>query len=128
MVRLKFDSEAFYGRLYSFARRSQELVIKLPKTVSNHVYGGQLIRSSGSTGANYLEALEATGGNDFIYRLRVSRKETRESIHWLRLIKDTNGKTPEIAIEAESLIQEAQELKRIFTSSILTLEQKRNNK
>lgn len=124
MANLKFDSEAFYERLYSFARRCQELVKKLPKNIYNLEYGGQLIRTSGSMGSNYIEALEAASKRDFVYRLRVSRKETRESIHWLRLIKDANGEVGEIDLELKSLIQEGQEIKRIFTSSILTLEQK----
>jgi len=73
----KFNSEAFYERLLSLAKRCQQLVAKLPKTQYNFEYGSQLIRSSSSPGSNYIEALEALGKKDFIHKLRISRKETR---------------------------------------------------
>ena len=73
-------------------------------------------------GANYIEALEGLSKKDFIHRLRICRKETRESVHWLRLIKDSNADLPEITKEAQKLIEEGQEIKKIFSSSILTSE------
>ncbi|HSX18818.1 MAG TPA: four helix bundle protein [Candidatus Saccharimonadales bacterium] len=119
----KFDSNALYERLYSFSLRCQKLTAKLPKTAYNLVYTSQLLRSSGSVGANYIEALEGLSKKDFVHRLKISRKETRESVHWLRLIKDTNPNLSEIIEEAVELISEGQEIKKIFTSSIITSEQ-----
>jgi len=118
----KFDSDAFYERLYNFALRCQQLINKLPKTVNNIENSSQLSRSSGSMGANYIEAIEALSKKDFIYRLRVCRKETRESVHWLRLTKDGNSHAEEMVKAATDLIEEGQEIKKIFTSSILTSE------
>jgi|SRR3989344_9450030 len=118
----KFDSETLYERLYNFALRCQRLTNLLPKTSYNLVYNRQLTRSSGSMGANYIEALEGLSKKDFIHRLRICRKETRESVHWLRLIKDSNADLPEITKEAQKLIEEGQEIKKIFSSSILTSE------
>lgn len=120
----KFDSEAFYERLYKYARDCQMLVKILPKLSYNFIYGDQLIRASSSIGANYIEALEALSLKDFIHRLKICRKEARESVHWLRLIKDSNADLTEIVNEAKRLIQEGQEIKRVLSSSIITSENK----
>jgi four helix bundle protein len=126
MTKQKFDANAFYERLYDFARRCRELTEKLPKTIANVEYSSQLIRASGSMGSNYIEALEATGKKDFVYRLRVSRKETKESVHWLRLILDANKDlNTEVGKELRDLIDEGREIMKIFTSSILTCEGKK---
>lgn len=122
---LKMTPELFYERLLSFAQRCQQFVIILPKTVYNREYGNQLIRSSASPGANYIEAIEASSRKDFTHRLKICRKEARESTHWLRLIQNSNKETKGIARESEILIKEAHEFIRIFTSSILTSEKNR---
>ena len=62
-----------------FAQRANTYVLKLPNNVANQENGRQLIRSSGSVGANYIEANEALGKKDFVYHLRISRKEAKES-------------------------------------------------
>ena len=120
----KFDSEAFYQRLLSFTKRCQKLVKGLPRNQYNIEYGNQLIRSSASPGANYIEALEALGKKDFIHRLRVCRKETRESNHWLNLIEFANEDLKEIVNVCKELKEEGKEIIKILTSSIITLEKK----
>ena len=77
----------------------------------------QIIRSSGSIGANYIEANEKLSKKDFVFRIKICRKEAKESAYWLKLIKDSN----ELANEAEvsSLINEAEELKKIFSSIVV---------
>ena len=62
-------------RTYLFAKNCRYLIQKLPKTISNIEDGKQLIRSSGSTAANYIEANEKLGGKDFKFRLKIARKE-----------------------------------------------------
>jgi len=62
----------------------------LPKTIANIEDGKQLIKSSGSTGANYREANESLSKKDFLMRIKISRKEAKESAYWLRLIYETN--------------------------------------
>lgn len=120
----KFDSEAFYQRLLRFAKRCLKLVSKLPKTQYNLEYGNQLIRASASPGSNYIEALEALGKKDFVHRLRFSRKETRESVHWLMLIEYANSDLSGVDSECQELIKEGREIVKILTSSIITLEKK----
>ena len=70
-------SEEFYKRLYKLARESQNLVKLLPKMNYNAIYSDQLIRSSSSIGANYIEALDGLSVKDFIHRMKICRKETR---------------------------------------------------
>ena len=83
----------------------------------------QLLRSSGSVAANYVESQEAISDGDFVYRIRIWRKETRESVLWLRLLNDTHALDSSGSVEHEALLKEADELVRIFTSIILKKEQ-----
>jgi four helix bundle protein len=103
-------------RTFSFAKRNRTFVKKLPKTIGNIEDGKQLIRSSGSVGANYIEANEAESKKDFIHRAKICRKEAKESRYWLGLI-DANG-DKELEKEKQELIQEATELMNIFGSII----------
>jgi len=121
----QMTSEILYERLLLFAQRCQKLVYKLPKTIYNLEYGGQLIRSSASPGANYIEAIEASSRKDFSHRLKICRKESKESIHWLLLIESSNREDVKIREETVPLINEAREFIRIFTASILTSEKNR---
>jgi four helix bundle protein len=86
----------------------------LPKTSANIEDGKQLIKASGSVGGNYIEANESLGKKDFLMRIKISRKEAKESAYWLRLIHETNSL--DNAEDALILQQEANELKKIFSS------------
>ena len=119
------NSEILYKRFLKFGMDSQKLVVNLPKTQYNLVYGNQLLRSSSSPGANYIEAIEASSRKEFILKLKICRRETKESIHWLTLINDSNKEIDSIAKGCELLTREAQEFIRIFTSSVLTAEKNR---
>ncbi len=66
-------------RTYQFAKRCRDFIKSIPKTQSNIEYGKQLIRSSGSQAANYIEANEAESRKDFTHRIKISRKESKES-------------------------------------------------
>ena len=78
-------------RTFQFAKDVQLFVKTLPKTIANIEDGKQLIKASGSVGANYIEANESLGKKDFLMRIRISRKEAKESAFWLRLIHETNN-------------------------------------
>ena len=101
-------------RTLEFARRVRAFVKKLPKTIANIEDGKQLINSSGSVGANYIEANEALSKKDFIMRIKICRKEAKESRYWLRLI-DTHDE-PEPKKEQEYLVRESTELMNILGS------------
>ena len=79
------------NRTFQFARRVRKFVKKLPKTIANIEDGKQLVKSSGSIGANYIEANESLSKKDFILRVKICRKEAKESRYWLKLIEtDSN--------------------------------------
>lgn len=73
-------------RTFAFAARVRAYVRKLPRTVSNLEDVKQLVRASGSVGANYIEANESLGRKDFSLHIRIARKEAKESAYWLRLV------------------------------------------
>jgi four helix bundle protein len=85
----------------------------LPKTVANIDDGKQLVKASGSVGANYREANESLSKKDFLMRMKISPKEAKESAYWLRLIHETNNLKN--SSDAQSLMQEATELKKILS-------------
>ncbi len=101
-------------RTYKFARRCRDFVKGLPRTIPNIEYGKQLVRSSGSQASNYIEANESLSKKDFIHRVKICRKEAKESRLWLRLC-DTGGDQG-LMTEQKELIQEAIELTKIFSS------------
>jgi four helix bundle protein len=101
-------------RTFLFAKNVRLFVKTLPNTEANYEDGKQVIRASGSVGANYREANEALSRKDFSMRIKISRKEAKESAYWLRLIYETNDlENSEIVI---SLMNEATELKKIFSA------------
>ena len=101
-------------RTFQFAKDVRLFVKTLPKTVANTEDGRQVIKASGSVGANYREANEALSKKDFVMRIKICRKEAKESAYWLRLINETNNLKN--ADEAQRLRQEANELKKVFSS------------
>jgi len=68
-------------RTFEFAKDVRIMVSKLPKSISNIEDGKQVIRSSGSVGANHIEANESLSSKDFEYRIRICRKEAKESTY-----------------------------------------------
>ena len=97
-------------RTLRFAKRVITYVNKLPRSLSNIEVGKQLIKSAGSTGANYIEAKESLSKKDFNMRMKISRKEAKESVYWLKLSEPADNQKR----EKETLIQEAIELTKIF--------------
>jgi len=101
-------------RTLRFAKTVRVFVKNLPKSTGNIEDGKQVIRSSGSMGANYIEANEALSKKDFVMRVKICRKESKETSYWLKLL-DT-GKSENLEQERQSLIQESVELMKIFSA------------
>ena len=117
MTKIQKNSKPVYDleeRTFQFAKDVRLFVKTLPKTIANTEDSRQVVKASGSVGANYREANEALSKKDFVMRIKICRKESKESAYWLRLIKETNNLKN--ADEAERLRQEANELKKIFSS------------
>jgi hypothetical protein len=89
-------------RTLLFAQRVRAFVKKMPKTLAN------------IEDANYIEANEALSKKDFVMRIKISRKESKESRFWLKLV-DT-GNDAELEKERMELITESTELMKIFGS------------
>ena len=107
----RFDLE---DRTFAFAQRVRAFIRKLPKTIANIEDARQVVRASGSVGANYIEANEALSKKDFLLRIKICRKESKESRYWLRLLEATD----EAGAERNLLVQEAQEVMNIFGAII----------
>ena len=102
-------------RTFIFAKDVRLFVKTLPYSIANEEDGRQLIKASGSVGANYREANESLSKKDFLMRVKISRKEAKESGYWLRLIHETNSINNK---EALKLYKESIELKKILSSII----------
>lgn len=102
-------------RTLRFAKSVIEFVKIVPKTLAINEIAKQLIRASASVGANYIEANEALSKKDFLMRIKICRKESKESIYWLKLIETKNRDSEK---SRGLLIQEATELMKIFGSIV----------
>ena len=99
-------------RTFEFSKAVRVFVRKLKLDVANIEDAKQVVRSSGSVGANYIEANDALSKKDFVMRIKICRKEAKESRYWLRLIEtfgDASLDTERLGLEGE-----AQELMKIF--------------
>jgi four helix bundle protein len=101
-------------RTFLFAQEVRRFVKALPRTVANAEDSRQLVRSSGSVAANWIEANEALSKKDFLVRAKICRKEAKESRLFLRLIETTDSSVT----KREELSREARELTLIFSSII----------
>ena len=108
----KYDLEE---RTMKFSENIINFVKNLPKDLINKTLIVQLVRSGTSIGANYSEASEANSKKDFINKIAIAKKETKETKYWLRLIAySLSG----FKTEARKLWKEAQELNLIFAAII----------
>ena len=117
-----FDLEE---RLVEYSVRIIKLVEQLPNTKTGKHIAGQLIRSGTSPYANHGEAQAAESSKDFIHKMRICLKELRESKRWLKLIQRAPLIKP--SDKMEPLLQETEELIKIFATSIRTAENNRKN-
>ena len=96
-----------------FAKQSRALVKKLQRTIGNIEDAKQFIRASGSVGANYIEANDSIGKKDFVMKVKICRREAKESGYWLGLLDVDSNLEP----ERQRLVAEAKELMKIFGAS-----------
>ncbi len=100
-------------RTLDYSKRIIHLVKTLPRNTINFNLTDQVIRSGMSMGANYREANETETKKDFLFRIRICRKEGKETIYWLNLIIEAN---PEFNARIQPLLQETIELVKIFAA------------
>ena len=102
-------------RTFLFAKDVRLFTKTIPNSISNIEDSKQLIRASGSVGANYIEANESLSKKDFLFRIKIS-KEVKECRYWLRLLIETNPLKDDS--EGNRLYKESVELLKIFSSII----------
>jgi len=111
------ESTKHSERLLDFGANTVRLTVKLNKTPLGRHIAMQLVRSATSCGANYEEACAAESRADFVHKMQVVLKESRESLYWLRLLKRAS---PAFDDHLQPLLKEADELVKIFAKSTIT--------
>jgi len=84
------DKYDLIERTGNFGEEIIEFVQKLPKNFINNPLVSQTVRSGTSIGANYMEADGAESKKDFKHKIAICKKETKETMHWLRMIAKAN--------------------------------------
>ena len=120
MQTIKFGTEKKFqtnqydleDRTFIFAKNVRAFAKQIPKTLPNLEDTKQVVRASGSVGANYIEANESLSKKDFLVRIKICRKEAKESRYWLRLIDAGDDSTAKR--DRDDLVREATELTNIF--------------
>ncbi|MGA9365674.1 MAG: four helix bundle protein [Bacteroidota bacterium] len=107
----KYDLE---DRTLKFAREVSVYCEKTPRTISNLQYCKQVIRSSGSVGANHIEANESLSRKDFLLHIKICRKEAKETRYWMQLLSCSE----DFESRKQKLVQESTELMKIFGAII----------
>jgi four helix bundle protein len=112
------ESKIISERTFRFACRIVKLCERLwSQGFAARKIADQLFDSGTSMGANSAESQGGQTKPDFIAKLAVSRKESWETIFWLRLAIATGVVTKdEVAWE----LDEAQQLKAMITSAVKT--------
>lgn len=98
-----------------FAKAIIKLCKKIPINLSNRELLKQIVRSGCSVGANYREASEALSKKDFLHRMRISRRECKETSYWLKLMEESNS---EYSFDIKANYDESLELRNIFSAII----------
>ena len=109
------------NRTLIFTKKVISFTKSVPHNLVNNEILKQVIRSSGSIGANYIEANEALSKKDFIMRIKICRKESKETAYWLDTL---DLEKEELKDECRILHEEAIQLKKIFSSIVLKSKQK----
>ncbi|HXY74245.1 MAG TPA: four helix bundle protein [Dehalococcoidales bacterium] len=98
-------------RTLQFTRNVISFINSTPKTTGNFEVGRQVIRAAGSIGASYIEAADSFGKTDFLMRIRICRKGSKESRYWLNLVDIGDDPAKRMKLE---LLDEADQLTKIF--------------
>ena len=114
---MRNDNKPIITKSYTFAVRIVRAFQHLSDQKREFTISKQLLRAGTSIGANVEEAQGGISNADFSAKLSIAYKEARETKYWLRILRDTDYLTP---AQAESLINDADELCRLLFSAIKT--------
>jgi four helix bundle protein len=113
-------SQELEDRFHSFGKRVRDFCRKIKWDIINVEYIKQLIRASSSIGANYIEASDDLGKADERMKIKIARREAKESVHFLDLILTHDDE--QLEKERITLIDEAQQIRKILSTIINKLE------
>lgn len=111
-------SQELENRFHQFGKAVRDFCFKIELGIINREYVRPVIRSSGSIGANYLEASDDLGRLDERMKIKISRREAKETIHWFDLIKVDAG---DLESERQTLLNEAEQIRRILSAILKRL-------
>ena len=113
-------ADALENRCLQFAKRVRAFIRSVPNRTISFDERDQVARSSQSIGANYIEAREAVSRPDFLYRIKICRKEAKETAYWIDCLFDqkTFCEMPDIIF----LKKEIHEIISIFSAIAITTE------
>ncbi|MGA2296786.1 MAG: four helix bundle protein [FCB group bacterium] len=109
-------------KTYKFALRIVKLYQFLRNEKKEYVLSRQVLRCGTSIGANIEESIGGQSTNDFISKISIAYKEARETLYWIRILKDTDYITES---QADSLIEDIKEILKIITSIQKTSKKKK---
>ncbi len=109
-------------RLVKLAVDVVKMTEGMPVSPAGRYYGGQVLRSTGSAALNYGEAQGGETHRDFTHKLKIVRKEIRESYLCVRIIAGA-GLYPKAEVRV-SISKEVSELLSIFTAAVKTAERR----
>jgi len=112
------EENVLLTKSYRFAVRIIKLYQFLTEEKKDYTIGKQILRSGTSIGSNAEEAMGGQSDRDFVNKLSIGYKEARETHYWLRLLRDTNYLTNELAA---SLLNDCEELLKIIGSILKTM-------
>jgi len=118
-------TEELLKRTFEFGIKCLLFLESLPKTKVNAVITYQLAKAATSVGSNYEEAQAAESPKDFIHKIGIVLKESRECNYWLRVL-DAILKKEYKNSDFEFLLKESFDFKKIYTSIKLTAQQNLN--
>jgi four helix bundle protein len=105
-------------RAFQYALRAIRLFrhLRREKEWAGWIIGEQFLKSATSIGANIEEAQSAESRADFIHKMAIAQKESRESLYWLKLLAES-----ELIAHAklEPLLKETDEIIAVITRIIV---------
>jgi len=112
-------SKELEDRFHNYAKAVRDFCRKLKWDIINNEYVKQVIRSSGSINANYTEASDDLGKADEKMKIKIARREAKETVRWLDLV--LVYESAELEIERKLLIDEGEQIRKILSSIIIKL-------
>jgi len=120
-------TEELLQRTFLFGVNTLKFLNTLPHTIANKVIIYQLAKSSTSIGANYEESQAAESKEDFVHKIGIVSKEARESKFWFRVLNELLNDEKQKA-QVKILLEESEQLCKIFTSIKLTSQENKKKK